>query len=101
MLCIFPSIWENFPTVCLEAMSAGRVVIGSKNGGMNEMLTNPISGILVNPKSVSQISKAIAFLIENPQIRIKFGENGRNKILSEYNSDTIFDTFSSIISQEK
>ena len=27
-LCIFPSLWENFPYACVEAMAAGRVAEG-------------------------------------------------------------------------
>src|SRR5262249_55785352 len=27
-ICVFPSIWENFPNVCLEAMAAARGVVG-------------------------------------------------------------------------
>ena len=34
----FPSRWENFPNVCLEAMSAGSLVVGSNAGGMAEVI---------------------------------------------------------------
>ena len=32
-VCCFPSLWENFLNVCLEAMSLGSVVVGSSFGG--------------------------------------------------------------------
>ncbi|NPA81621.1 MAG: glycosyltransferase [Epsilonproteobacteria bacterium] len=35
---IIPSLWENFPNTCIEAMSLGKVVLASKNGGQAEMI---------------------------------------------------------------
>ena len=87
-ICIFPSIWENFPYVCLEAMSAGCAVIGSKEGGMAEMLIND-AGILINPNSVNDIVNAINFLVKHEFERHEFGKTARQKVLSEYISEKI------------
>jgi len=35
---IIPSTWENWPNTCIEAMSLGKVVVGSENGGQAEMI---------------------------------------------------------------
>ena len=35
---VIPSLWENFPNTCIEAMSLGRVVLASKEGGQAEMI---------------------------------------------------------------
>ena len=35
---IVPSLFENFPNACMEAMSMGRVVLASKSGGQAEMI---------------------------------------------------------------
>jgi glycosyltransferase involved in cell wall biosynthesis len=35
---IIPSIWENWPNTCIEAMSLGKVVVGSVHGGQAEMI---------------------------------------------------------------
>jgi glycosyltransferase involved in cell wall biosynthesis len=56
---VFPSRWENWPNVCLEAMSLGCVVIGSKNGGMSEMIEHGISGYLVDPYKPDEIANII------------------------------------------
>ena len=87
-ICIFPSIWENFPLVCLEAMSAGKPIIGSMQGGMNEMLSDG-AGILVDPLNVKQIANAICNLLNNEKLRNEFGIAARKKVLANYNSNVI------------
>ncbi len=44
--CCFPSLWENFPNACLEAMSRGALVVASDAGGMAEIVRDGASGIL-------------------------------------------------------
>lgn len=44
---VLPSPWENWPNTCIESMAAARVVIGSSNGGMGEMIQPGQSGFLV------------------------------------------------------
>jgi glycosyltransferase involved in cell wall biosynthesis len=88
-ICAFPSIWENFPNVCLEAMSAGRGIVASRYGGMKDMLDAPISGVLVEPQKPQQLANAIIKLLKNPELRIKLGENARQKVLQEYNTNRI------------
>lgn len=45
-VCCFPSLWENSPNLCLEAMSEGAVVVGSDAGGMGELIEDGKSGLL-------------------------------------------------------
>lgn len=88
-ICIFPSIWENFPNVCLEAMSAGRCVVGSNAGGMVDMLKNGEFGRLIPPCSPQTIARTAIALLKNPELRIKLGAAARNNVLTEYNIDRI------------
>ena len=83
-ICVFPSIWENFGIVCLEAMSAGRAIVASKNGGWSEMLTND-SGLLVDPLNTQQIVSAISELLDDPQSRVNYGLAAREKVLTRFN----------------
>ncbi len=57
--CVFPSRWENWANVCLEAMSMGCVVIASRNGGMSEMIIHGQNGFLVDPLSPQEIANLI------------------------------------------
>lgn len=88
-ICVFPSLWENFPNVCLEAMSAGRAVVGSKNGGMADMLGENEFGLLIDPKKPESIVAAIKLLIESPELRYRFGHSARENVLTTYSYDKI------------
>ena len=59
-VCVFPSIWENFPNVCLEAMSAGRGIAASWNGGMAEMLDAGHCGLPFPPNSPQRLAQAVS-----------------------------------------
>ena len=88
-ICVFPSIWENFPCVCLEAMSAGRGIVASNMGGMMDMLDSGRVGRLVPPGNPREIAAAVIDLLENPGLRSRLGQAARDRLLSEYNADAI------------
>lgn len=58
-VCILPSTWENWPNTAIEAMAAGRVVIGGQNGGMGEMIEHGLSGFLVDGEDSDSIVKVV------------------------------------------
>jgi glycogen(starch) synthase len=87
-ICVFPSIWENFPNVCLEAMAAARGIVASNAGGMAEMLKED-AGLLVPPKNPQAIAEAVASLLLNPTRRIACGRRARRRLLANYNRDRI------------
>jgi glycogen(starch) synthase len=90
-VCVFPSLWENFPFVCLEAMSAARGTVATDNGGMAEMLDGGRCGKLVPPKSPLAIATAIIELLKDPRRRMEFGQSARQRVLDEYRPDRIAD----------
>jgi glycosyltransferase involved in cell wall biosynthesis len=88
-VCVFPSHWENFPNVCLEAMSAGRGIVGSRAGGMAEMLDGGNCGNLVSPQRPDALATAVLDLLNNPSRRKKYGRNARKRVLKTYNYKSI------------
>lgn len=89
MVCVYPSIWENFPNVCLEAMSAGRAIVGSMKGGMKDMLTEPECGILIDPTKPAEIANGIIQLLEDCQKNEHYGLLARQQVQAKYNSEVI------------
>ena len=68
-MCVVPSLWENYPTVILEAMAGGAVVIASKRGGIPEMVINGKTGYLIDPIKPREIVRVISRVIETDNER--------------------------------
>ena len=64
---ILPSEAENFPTVLLEAMSAGLAVIASTAGGCPEVVGD--AGLLIPPRDAAAIRQTVLRLIEEKTLR--------------------------------
>ncbi|MEK6939475.1 MAG: glycosyltransferase family 4 protein [Nanoarchaeota archaeon] len=87
-IVVFPSIWpEPFGRIAIEAMAAGKPVIGSAIGGIKETIVEG-TGILVDPGNVKQLREAIDLLIHNPKLRKEMAMKGR-KIAEEYAVDRV------------
>lgn len=82
---ILPSLYENFPISMLEAMASGTVVIGTKVGGVPEMIKHNDTGILINPKSSNEIVKSITYLSENEAVRNSLSDNARSAVKKQFN----------------
>jgi glycosyltransferase involved in cell wall biosynthesis/GT2 family glycosyltransferase len=70
-LCCFPSLWENFPNTCLEAMSLGAVVVGSDAGGMAEIIEDGISGILFRSGDATDLAAALRRALSDDALRAR------------------------------
>jgi glycosyltransferase involved in cell wall biosynthesis len=87
-IVVAPSLWENYPYACLEAMAAGRAVVGSSAGGMAVMLAGG-AGILVKPGQPALLAAAIGSLLEAPQLQKSLGERARCKVLMDHQPSVI------------
>lgn len=88
-ICVFPSLWDNFPNVCLEAMAAGRGVVGTDSGGMATMIESDRFGRLVPPGNPQKIADAVVELLSEPEKRMRIGRAARQRILGEFGADRI------------
>lgn len=84
---ILPSRWDTFPTVLLEAMSWGKPVVASPNGGMPEMLEGTLCATAL-PDSPEFVSRIGAFL-EDGDLRKSAGESMLAKVSREYDPQTV------------
>jgi glycosyltransferase involved in cell wall biosynthesis len=91
-ICIFPSRWESFGLVCLEAMSAGRAVVASSSGGMAEIINSRDVGRLIKPSNKDEMVAVILELVRNPILRQEMGRKARSRVLDEYAYESIIDS---------
>jgi glycosyltransferase involved in cell wall biosynthesis len=71
-----PSHIEAFGRVVVEAMAAGKPVVGTDGFGIAEIIENGKTGLLVPPKNPNTLAQALIKLLENPDLREKMGEQG-------------------------
>ncbi|HEX9991684.1 MAG TPA: glycosyltransferase [Acidimicrobiales bacterium] len=71
---VVPSVWaEPFGIVVIEAMTAGRPVVASAVGGLAEIVTDGVDGVLVPPGDAVALRAAIARLAGDPVLRARLG----------------------------
>jgi UDP-glucose:(heptosyl)LPS alpha-1,3-glucosyltransferase len=83
---VFPTKYEPFGYVTLEAMACGLPVIVSppQYNGAAEIINNKQNGILLKDLTAHEVAKEIETLIKNPHIRKKIGREAR-KVALHYN----------------
>lgn len=82
-LCVIPSLWENFPNVCIESMSSARAVLVSDQGGMREMVGDTRGGETFRAGDVDDLARAMrSMLRESRQELVERGEVARARIES-------------------
>ena len=64
---VCPSRWECWPSVVLEALAAGRPVLGTPTGGLVELLGSPDAGWTTNGVGDEPFARAIEGLLERPE----------------------------------
>lgn len=83
-LLIIPSLSEGMPMAALEAMSCGRPVLATTVGGIPEVVTHGVSGLLVEPMQSSQLTVALLELLDNPDKMAEMGRTGQQHVLKEF-----------------
>ena len=88
-IVVFPSLFEGFGIPTLEAMACEKPIIATKTGEAPYIITNLKNGLLIDPGDSEGLYKKIKFLIENRDIRINLGKNGRKSIEKKYSWEEI------------
>jgi glycosyltransferase involved in cell wall biosynthesis len=83
-LFVMPSHVEPFGLVFLEAMVFGLPCIGSRRDAMPEIITDGVTGFLVEPGDEAGLAARLLLLLEDHQLAARLGEAGRARVLGHY-----------------
>ncbi len=83
---LLPSVKEGLPYAVLEAGLAHCAVVASKIGGIPDIIENNTMGILVTPAKSTEITRAIEYLIDNPDTRKEYGKHLKEKVAKEFSA---------------
>ncbi len=80
-LFALPSRYEGLGCVYLEAMSAGKAVVGCRGQGIAEIIQHGANGFLVGPDNEKELTLALAMLLRDERRRSNLGAAARDTIL--------------------
>jgi glycosyltransferase involved in cell wall biosynthesis len=90
-VCVVPSLYENLPYTCLEAMACGRAVVASRVGGIPEIVTHGVDGLLVEAGSASALAGAIISLLQDEPLRRRLGARARQTVCERFSRRATLD----------
>lgn len=88
-VAVFPSLYEPFGIVALEAMAARTPVVASNVGGLGEVIENHATGLLVYPNDIGSLTWGILHTLENPAWSAARAANAYDMVRERYNWDAI------------
>lgn len=88
-VAVFPSLYEPFGIVALEAMATYTPVIVGDVGGLAEIVEHRVNGLKVTPGSVDELAQAIVELLSDSDLASHLKETGYNTVKSVYGWDVI------------
>ncbi|AKB25967.1 Glycosyl transferase, group 1 [Methanosarcina sp. MTP4] len=86
---VMPSFGDPFPNAFIEAMSYRLPCIGSRVGGIPEIIEDAETGFLVEPYKSSQLAERIIYLLNNENLMKKMGDAGRKRVEERFTWDKV------------
>ncbi len=86
-IAVFPSTLdsESFGVAVVEASACEKPVIVSRKGGLVEVVEENVTGLVVPAHDPNALAEAIESLVRNPELRMKLGRAGRERVTRLYN----------------
>ena len=75
---------EPFGRVVIEGMAAGKPVVATAAGGVPEIITDGVDGLLVPAKDSKAMARAITWLLSNPECAKKMGAAARQRVVQDF-----------------
>lgn len=88
-----PSLQQGLGAVMLEAMALGRPVIATGVGGVNTIVRDGETGLMVPPSNSEELARHIIELLENPDRARAIGNAARRLVESDYSVDRMVKQF--------
>jgi glycosyltransferase involved in cell wall biosynthesis len=73
-ILVLPSFAENLPMSVIEGMASGLAVVATPVGAVEDIIVDGVSGLLVSPGDVEELTDALTKLVRDPTLRARLGE---------------------------
>lgn len=88
---VFPSYREGFPNAVLEACAMGLPCIVTNINGCNEIVSNNVNGLLIEPRNDKALEKAMTLLVNDDNLRTILASNSRTLIVDKFRRKVIWE----------
>lgn len=88
-LYVLPSYNEGLPMSVLEAMSWGCPVVTTRVGGVPQLITDQVDGLLIEPGDRKALARSIIELAKDPILRARVGQAGYRRIVDTYSDSAV------------
>ena len=92
-IIVIPSLFEGMPNIILEAMSLKKAIIATDIPEIKELIIDGFNGLLVPVKNSEKISEKIIYLLKNPEICKKMGENGYSLVKKNFSIEKMVKSY--------
>lgn len=86
---VLSSDWENFPHAAVEALAVGTPMVATSVGGVGEIVSDGVNGLLVPPGSPEAFGHALQRLLESPELQTSLSDGALESVL-ELDAGTIY-----------
>ena len=80
----------------IEAMASGLPVVSTEVGGVPEVVVNNATGLLAPAGDADRLASQVLRLVDNPDLRAKLGQAGRERALAHFSEDAMIEAYSMI-----
>jgi glycosyltransferase involved in cell wall biosynthesis len=84
---VMSSVTEGLGTSLLDAMAAAKATVATITGGIPEVVTDAVTGMLVPPRNVEGLAGAISELLRHPERREAMGRAGLEKVKTVFSAE--------------
>jgi len=89
IVCLPSHGGEGIPRVLMEAAASGRAIVTTDVPGCREIVRHETNGLVVEPKNVFALTEAIRRLLDDPALRLKMGNQGREIAVNEFSQKAV------------
>jgi glycosyltransferase involved in cell wall biosynthesis len=86
---VHTSVWEGLARVLPQGLIAGKPVVSYDIDGAREVVIPSQTGYLLPPRSIQELSEALCELAENPGLRNRLGQTGRDRFTDQFRHQTM------------
>lgn len=97
---VVPSVcYENCPYSILEAMEIGKPIIGSRIGGIPELVKDGENGYTFNSDNIKELKDKMKLLFDNDEKADLFSKNSRRMFEQSYSSESYYNNIMNIYNE--